>query len=71
MPDDKPLRRPAFDEIANGWGGDKLDDLLARAQLLHEWWAENFPLQPAELKVARAIIKRLTDLGGVTPITFQ
>ncbi len=71
MPDEQPLRRPEFDAIANGWGGDGLDDLMARLQLLAEWWQANFPLTPAEHKIARAMTKRLTDLGGITSITFQ
>lgn len=67
----KPPRRPEFDEICNGWGGDGADDLEARLQLLVEFWQKNFPLTDAEHKVARAMTKRLGELGGVDVPTFQ
>lgn len=66
--DDKvPHRREAFEDICTGWGNDGLDDLLARVQLLTEWWTANFPLRPAELRIARAMAKRLSELGGLPP----
>lgn len=58
-------RRLEFYEISEGWGGDDLPDLVARAELLAEWWGKNFPLSPAERKIMRAISKRLGELGGV------
>lgn len=61
------LRRKEFDDIANGWGSDGLDDLMARCQLIAEWWAANFPLTAPELKVARAMNKRINELGGLPP----
>ena len=66
-----PPRRPEFDAICDGWGSDNLDDLMARTQLLSEFWQKNFPLTSAEHKVARAMTKRLGELGGVEIPTFQ
>lgn len=60
-------RRPEFDAIVQGWGGDDLDDLVARLQLLVEFWQKWIPLSSAELKVARAMQKRLGELGGIAP----
>lgn len=71
MSDRPPPRRPEFDEIANGWGSDGLPDLMARVELLLEYWKANFPLSPAELKVARAITKRASDLGGMDVPVLQ
>lgn len=65
MVDVIPPRRKAFDEICDGWGSDDLDDLMARVELLSEFWFANFPLSAAELKVARAMSKRLHELGGI------
>ena len=64
-------RRAEFDAIATGWGTDALLDLHARLELLAEFWRENFPLNPAEHKMARAMITRLHTLGGTAPVTFQ
>lgn len=60
-------RSEEFDEIATGWGGDNLDDLMARVQLLGAYWAAHLPLPPAELKIARAMHNRLRELGGLPP----
>ena len=57
-------RRADFDEITTGWGADDAGDLAARCQLLAEWWQANFPLTQAELKIARAMKKRLFELTG-------
>lgn len=59
------VRRQEFDSIVEGWGSDDLDDLIARVELLREFWAKHMPLTPAEHKIARAIIKRLGHLGGI------
>lgn len=61
------LRRKEFDAIANGWGSDDLDDLMARSELVSEFWHKNFPLTPAELKIARAMAAHLRKLGGLPP----
>jgi hypothetical protein len=64
-------RRPEFDAICDGWGGDGLDDLMARVQLMLEFWRANFPLLPAERKVASAMGARICSLGGINPVTIQ
>ncbi len=58
-------RRPEFDEITTGWGADGLDDLLARCQLLSEFWTASGGLTDAERKVANAMRARLMTLGNV------
>jgi len=60
-------RSEEFDAIATGWGGDGLDDLMARIELLGAYWKEHLPLPPAELKIARAMHNRLRELGGLEP----
>jgi hypothetical protein len=65
------VRRAGFDEICDGWGRDGLGDLVARIELLVEYWRANFPLSAAEVKVAHAMTKRLGDLGGIAPVIFQ
>jgi len=65
MTDHPPPRRLEFDLLCNGWGADDLGDLTARCELLMEFWLARGPLNPAELKVARAMTRRLGDLGGV------
>lgn len=67
MNDRLPPRRQEFDGLVAGWGGDSLEDLLARCQLLAEWWAGHLPLSGPELKVARAMDARLRALGGIPP----
>lgn len=67
MTDKPPPRRPAFEEITAGWGCDSFDDLMARCQLLAEWWQDNFPMSMAENKVATAMTRRLRVLGGLPP----
>lgn len=64
-------RRQGFEDITAGWGSDDLDDLTARVELLLGWWKANFPLQPAEHKVARAMTKRLGELGGIDVPVFN
>jgi hypothetical protein len=64
-------RRPEFDEITMGWGGDGLDDLMARCELLAAFWVANFPLTTAEHKIARAMADRLKELGGIAPSVMQ
>ena len=64
-------RRPEFDAIADGWGSDGLDDLMARVELLIEYWRTHMPLTAAEHKVARAINARLTVLGGISTVSFH
>lgn len=59
------LVRDDFSAIVSGWGGDGLDDLVARAQLMAEWWRDHVPLTMAEHKIARAIKKRISDLSGI------
>ncbi len=62
----KPVpRRKAFDDITMGWGSDSRDELMARMELLVPWWVENFPLVEAEHKVARAMHRRMCELGGI------
>ena len=63
-----PQRRPEFDDLTSGWGADSFDDLMARCHLLKDWWATNFPLTMAELKVASAMTTRLRALGGQPPL---
>lgn len=60
-----------FDAITCGWGADRLEDLLARAELLADWWGDNFPLSEAEIKIARAITRRIGELGGDVPAALQ
>ena len=60
-------RREEFDSITLGWGADSFDDLMARCQLLADWWKGNFPLTMAEMKVTRAMTTRLRNLGGLPP----
>ena len=68
MTDRPSPRRPAFDELVSGWGADSFDDLMARCQLLAEWWRDHMPLSLAEVKVARAMSHRLRTLGGLPPL---
>lgn len=63
----QPHRRPDFDDLVAGWGSDSTDDLVARCQLVAEWWADHFPLSLAENKVAAAMTRRLRHLGGLPP----
>lgn len=63
--------RPGLTAIADGWGSDSLDDLVARTQLLSEWWQANFPLSNAELKIARAMSRRLCELGGIAMVEIH
>lgn len=67
MTDKPPLRRQEFDSLTAGWGADSFDDLMARCQLLAEWWRDYMPLSMAELKMARAMSQRLRMLGGIPP----
>jgi hypothetical protein len=69
--DRPPPRSPDFDELTQGWGSDSFDDLVARCELLLEYWRAHFPLPPAELKVARAMIRRMVELGGIEPVMMQ
>lgn len=56
--DIKPLRRPEFDAIADGWGSDKMPDLTARLELLIEFQnANGGTLSIAEERVVRAMTK--------------
>lgn len=63
----KPHRRPDFDAIVTGWGADSLDDLMARCELMRDFWAANLSLLPAEHKIAKAMTTRLLSLGGISP----
>lgn len=71
MSDHPVLRRKEFDDLTMGWGSDSTDDLLARCELLSEWWQGNFPLLPAEHKIARAMIKSVQDRTGLELPTMQ
>jgi hypothetical protein len=62
---DPKSRRPEFDLITQGWGSDGLIDLMARCELMAEFWTKNFPLTMAERKIANAMIDRLKELGGI------
>ena len=62
-----PVRREEFENLTRGWGTDSFDDLMARCQLLADWWKGNFPLTMAEMKVTRAMTGRLRNLGGLPP----
>lgn len=53
-----PPRRPAFDEICNGWGSDKRADLQARIELAKEFKGKVGSLTAAEDKVLRAMEAR-------------
>lgn len=63
-----PLRRPEFDAITLGWGSDGIDDLLARCELVRDFWAANLPLSQAEHKIALAMNARLCELGGISQV---
>lgn len=63
----RPHRRAEFEQITAGWGADGYDDLMARCQLLADWWKGNFPLTMAEMKVTKAMTNRLRHLGGLPP----
>lgn len=56
-------RRPAFDEIANGWGGDKALDLEARIALVVEFERESGELTNAESKVLTAMRNRVVSMA--------
>lgn len=55
-------RRYEFDEAAQGWGADTLEDLKARAELLDELWTRLSGFTSAELKVRNAIAARIRTL---------
>jgi hypothetical protein len=60
-----PLRRKAFDEIVQGWGGDALPDLQARLELVMEWAAgQRQSFTAAEFKIAEAMKARVRVLEG-------
>lgn len=59
----KPLRRPEFDEIVQGWGSDKFDDLTARIELAAEFKDHFGELTPAEHKIVKAMIARQIGLS--------
>lgn len=61
-------RRAEFDMIADGWGGDGLADLLARCELMVEYYRKLGGYTAAELKIANAMEKRLRELGGRMPV---
>lgn len=63
--------RAGFEEITRGWGADRLDDLTARCQLLAEWWGHNFPLSHAEYRIAKAMRRRVCELGGIAMTELQ
>lgn len=61
---DRPLpRRPEFDTIVEGWGGDSVQDLHARLQLVAEFQIANGALRPAEQKIANAMTGYLGRLS--------
>lgn len=60
-------RSEEFDALTSGWGADDLDDLTARCELLGAYWKEHLPLSQAEHKIAKAMQKRLCELGGLLP----
>lgn len=66
--ENSPVRRAEFEALTRGWGSDGFDDLMARCQLLAEWWKGNFPLTMAEMKVTKAMTGRLRALGGLPPV---
>lgn len=57
-----------FDSIVDGWGGDTLDGLTGRLEQLSRHWTSRLenhkPFNPQETKIARAMAKRLRELGG-------
>ena len=58
MSDRPPPRRPAVDEICNGWGSDSRADLEARMQLALEFQEKVGTLSLAEDKIMRAMSAR-------------
>lgn len=60
--------RAEFDEITQGWGGDGIDDLTARCELMVEYYRNLGGYTAAELKIATSMERRLRELGGVMPV---
>jgi hypothetical protein len=64
-------RRKEFDELVTGWGADKLDDLVARCELLGELFTTLGGWTDAEQKIVTAMRRRLEDLGGLQGSAMQ